>query len=155
VPSTIRTPITERFWPKVEKTDECWIWRGARLPKGYGVIGRGGRGNGYIYAHRLSWEMANGPIPDGMAVMHVCDNPPCVRPDHLRLGTTAANNRDMTAKSRGRIFGARPKLTETQVQAIRQRNKAGESYRALARAYGVNPQAISRACQRVSWAWLD
>lgn len=99
-----------RFWAKVEKTDTCWNWTGAKLLKGYGKIGAGKRGTGSRCAHRVSWELANGPIPSGLWVLHHCDNPPCVRPDHLFLGTPADNNADMCAKGRSR-FGTAPRGT--------------------------------------------
>lgn len=90
-------PIEERFWEKVKKTSECWLWTAAVDRKGYGRIGLG---PDLLGAHRYSWELAYGPIPDGMAVLHHCDNPLCVRPEHLWLGTIADNNRDMIKKGR-------------------------------------------------------
>lgn len=77
---------------------ECWVWKGARGGKGYGskMI----RGKAYR-THRLAWEWVNGPIPDGMMVLHRCDNPPCCNPNHLFIGTNTDNMRDMVAKGRG------------------------------------------------------
>lgn len=92
--------LAERLWAKVDRTESCWIWTGGTNIKGYGCIGLGERGRGKALAHRVSWELAFGPIPDGLWVLHHCDNPPCVRPDHLWLGTAADNNRDMVAKGR-------------------------------------------------------
>jgi excisionase family DNA binding protein len=90
-----------RFWRYVEKSDGCWQWTGAANPKGYGNIGRG-KGLGTAKAHRVSWELHFGPIPPGLYVCHACDNPPCVRPDHLFLGTAQDNNNDKIAKGRDR-----------------------------------------------------
>lgn len=85
---------------RLPQSDGCWIWVGSRNVKGYGQIQLGRRGLRPVLAHRASWEIHFGPIPDGQFVMHKCDNPPCVRPDHLRLGSAAENTRDMIAKGR-------------------------------------------------------
>jgi hypothetical protein len=97
--------LEAHFWARVNKTDDCWLWMGSRnaLRYGYGVYGKGGK-----YAHRLSWEIHHGrPIPPGMNILHRCDNPPCVNPDHLFLGTQADNVVDMVRKGRARPWGAR------------------------------------------------
>ncbi len=92
--------LEERYWAKVEKTnDGCWGWVSGTDAFGYGrLIAPGGRKN--LKAHRVSWELHNGPIPGGMCVLHRCDNPPCSNPDHLFLGTKADNVADMNAKGR-------------------------------------------------------
>lgn len=102
-----RTEISVRFWPKVDKDGPipehrpelgpCWVWTAGRFPDGYGqfAVERIPR-----HAHRLSWAMANGPIADGLLVLHHCDNRPCVNPGHLFLGTHKDNMRDMVAKGR-------------------------------------------------------
>lgn len=95
-------PLADRFWPKVDRRgpDECWPWKAARRAAGYGKIGRGKSGRGWMLAHRASWELAHGPISSETLVLHRCDNPPCVNPAHLFLGTHADNVHDMVAKGR-------------------------------------------------------
>jgi hypothetical protein len=96
-----RMPVEDRFWSKVRRggTDECWEWTAGTNDDGYGVIKVDGRDTG---AHRIAWVLIarRGPVPDGMVVMHSCDNPPCVNPAHLSLGTVADNNADRHAKGR-------------------------------------------------------
>ena len=94
-----RRPLYDRFWEKVRTGKGCWEWQGGRAAFGHGLIHLG-NGNKLVQAHRVAWELANGPIPDGLCVLHHCDNPPCVRPTHLFLGTLGDNARDMVAKGR-------------------------------------------------------
>jgi len=93
----------DRFWSKVIKTDGCWIFQGANISSGYGgfymkrVAPEKSKSTS---AHRVSWELTFGPIPDGLWVLHKCDNRRCVRPDHLFLGDRLANILDCAAKGR-------------------------------------------------------
>lgn len=99
-------PIEPRFWAKVDKTDGdgCWLWTGSRRHR-YGEFWVNGKRE---YPHRVSFELANGPIPAGLVVCHKCDVPLCVRPDHLFIGTLADNFADMRAKGRGAAPPRRP-----------------------------------------------
>ena len=93
-------PLIERFLAKVEKTNTCWLWCGAVNYKGYGVIGLGTRKDGNALSHRAAWMIYKGSIPSGMDVLHRCDTPACVNPDHLFLGTQQDNMKDRDTKGR-------------------------------------------------------
>lgn len=128
----------------------CWEWAASRNARGYGQISSGPRdADGKtrpLLAARVSWELHRGPIPEGLVICHRCDNPPCVNPDHLFLGTRSDNNADMAAKHRTLNGERRPqaKLTDTQVEEIRARHAAGGiTHNALAEEYGVSQPAIS------------
>ena len=83
--------LEDRFWKKVEKTPGCWLWTGATNGR-YGHMGRGGRGAGHVYVHRLAYELLVGPIPEGLTIDHLCENPLCVNPAHLTVATQYDNN---------------------------------------------------------------
>jgi hypothetical protein len=142
-------PIRDRLTSRLRSDGECKVFVGPRTKKGYGKIGEGGRGGRILSTHRVAWELEHGPIPDGLCVLHRCDNPPCCNVDHLFLGTKADNNADMVAKGRayrgprlGRIYQGEShvnaKLTDEAARAIRNRRLAGEGVAALAREYGVS-----------------
>lgn len=99
-----------RFWAKVEKTEGCWNWIGHRKPDGYGrwriPTGVGSNGKQH-YVHRVSYEMANGPVPEGMQVDHMCHNTSCVRPSHLRLTSPKQNQEHRVAANSGNASGVR------------------------------------------------
>lgn len=111
-----RIPIERRFWSLVQRgaVDDCWLWTGHRDPKGYGQIAAGGYRGGHLPAHRVSWELAYGPVPlgdgyHGACVLHRCDNPSCVNPQHLFLGSHLDNMLDM--KRKGRAAGGPGPIT--------------------------------------------
>jgi hypothetical protein len=135
-----------------EPNSGCWLWMGP-VQKGYGALSRGRRGEGMVRAHRVSYERAYGPIPDGMHVLHKCDVRPCVNPEHLFIGTNKDNLADMAAKGRS-CHGEKHyqgKLSAVDVVEIR---ASSESQRALARRYGVTQALISRIQSRQTWARL-
>lgn len=146
-------PPEERFWARVAKSDGCWEWTGTKKGAGYGQFCTGGRRK---LAHRVAWEMSFGGIPEGLAVCHTCDNPRCVRPDHLFLGTWAENNHDRHRK--GRSAGPKGQrngkacLTEDDVRRIRQLHNQGLGYRGIARLSGMSRSAIAHIVQGRNWA---
>jgi hypothetical protein len=98
-----RPTLAERFWSKVDKSGECWLWTGALASSGYGAI----RVRSYVteYAHRVALKLSGVEVPDGLFVCHHCDNPSCVNPAHLFVGTAKDNAQDMSRKGRGRKGG--------------------------------------------------
>jgi hypothetical protein len=148
--------FVEKFWQRVDrsKPDGCWEWQ-AGTARGYGWLIRNGK---TAYAHRVSWEFHNGPIPDGLYVLHQCDNPLCANPKHLFLGTQRDNMLDMIAKGRYRGGGpkgercAASRLTEDAVREIR---ASTLSTRALAERYNVHDTTIRRARSRKYWLHVE
>lgn len=141
------------FWAKVNKAGECWNWTACVTELGYGKFGAGTRG--WVRAHRFSWELHNGPIPAGMSVLHRCDNPACVRPDHLFLGSIAENSRDMVAKGRSSRGAAHGELSRRVRWTPESRRRQGEAVRAC---WG-NPEYRERVTKAVGersrrW-WAD
>lgn len=150
-------PIAQRFWSKVTKTEGCWLWIGAKNTRGYGKLSKGRAGEGFIAAHRLSYELAYGPIPLGRNVLHKCDNACCVRPEHLFIGTQADNLADMTIKGHRRYRShsgednGRAKFTLIGVRDVRRRFGEGELRSALAKGYGVNWSTVDRIVKGRLW----
>lgn len=140
-----------RFWRKVKKgkDDECWNWIGSIGPDGYGAVYIGPAGAvRQLKAHRISYVYTNGPIPDGMCVLHKCDNPSCVNPAHLFLGTRKDNNLDKVQKGRqphnqGET-NPRAKLTRQGAEEIRKMLDAGYTQTELARMFDIGQAQISR-----------
>ena len=147
----IELPIEIRFWNKVNKTDTCWLFTGYKNKKGYGKF----KVNKQILAHRFSYELHYGPIPKGMYVCHKCDNPPCIRPDHLFLGTQKDNMDDMLLKGRNNPkFGednAASKLTDANVRFIRSYPIYRGSQTELAKQFNVSQELISKIVNNKNW----
>jgi HNH endonuclease len=172
--------LENRFWEKVARSESCWEWTGYLDRRGYGRIGTGGRGQVMLLAHRAAWLLHFGTIPDGLMVCHACDNPRCVRVEHLFLGTAKDNTTD--ARNKGRFLSevrrmatqarsgdesyqrrdpslirrgensATAKLTWDEVHEIRRIYAAGLSTEtALGRRYGVKVTTISAIVRKQTW----
>jgi hypothetical protein len=140
----------ERFWSKVQKTDGCWSWMANRTIDGYGVLRLGDKNQ---RVHRIMWELTYGPIPVGLNVLHHCDNPGCVNPEHLFLGSQKDNGEDMSRKGRaprGERQGGH-KLTEAHVRKIRE---STDSERVIARRFNIDRSTAHRVKKGEAWAWL-
>jgi len=152
--------LGERFWSKVNKSgpSDCWEWTAGKNKQGYGRY-QTGYDNARL-AHRLAYEERRGPIPEGLCVCHDCDNPICVNPAHLWVGTRAQNNKDMTEKKRRRgstLKGEdcyQAKHTAEQVLAIRADYANGMKGKALAAKYGVDVRWANAVVYRMSWKHL-
>lgn len=148
-------PIGERFWARLKIKDSgCWIWPGGKYGKGYGTIVFGKK----QATHRVAWILTNGPIPDGLFVLHKCDCPSCCRPDHLWLGTAADNSRDMIQKGRtngpaGERSGF-AKLTNEDVIEIRRLRKEGVSCRSITLRFPVCRKTIEKIIAKTIWRHL-
>jgi hypothetical protein len=145
-----KKPMWDRFWSKVDQTDDCWVWTSCRNPQGYGVFQVAN--TSVATAHRVAWVLANGrAVPDGMFVCHSCDNPPCVRPDHLFIGTHIDNVADMLAKGRhARVAGERhsqAKFTDREIQEVRVALAVGESVASVAARFGMSERYARRIRQ--------
>jgi hypothetical protein len=149
----------DRFLDKVRKTDGCWIWQGASHEKGYGCFFFRGRKRS---AHVVSYTLFVGEVPDGLMVCHECDNPPCVRPDHLFVGTNQDNILDAFSKGRGcsqvhpdKYFGVRSvnaKLTDCAVVEARVCARLGESSRSIAERLSVTDRTLRRIIDEERYA---
>ena len=154
--NTFRSDFSQdNFWDHVHKSDGCWIWTSACNRRGYGVTAIRRK---YMGAHKKAWILTNGPVPAGLYVCHHCDNPPCVRPDHLFLGTNMDNVHDMIDKGRVRNGEKHPqaKLTELDVMTIRAEYKPAHGdgmslARKLAEKYGVTAIHIWGIAHRKTW----
>jgi hypothetical protein len=154
-----------RFWSSVQKTGDSddWLWTKRRNKSNYGVVAWE---HEMRLAHRVSWEITYGHIPPGMGVLHHCDNPPCVRPDHLHLGDHAQNMREMYARGRKTHFHAPPppqrgeqnpsaRLTASQVLELRDlRATEGLSYAELGRRFGIGAEHAGRIVRGLKWRHL-
>lgn len=165
----------QRFWSKVNKDGECWIWTGAKLKAGYGKFTVAHQT--WTLAHRVAYEIAFGPIPGSLFVCHHCDNPSCVRPEHLFAGTPSDNMRDCSNKGRNpvhqnpdcvlrgdrhpyrinpnlhargeRVGGS--KLTWEKVREIRRLSSNGHTRAELARQFSITAVMVSRIARGINW----
>jgi len=147
----------KNFWKKVDKSGNCWEWIAGFGHCGYGQFRVGDKPQ---LSHRVSWKLENGPIPEGLFVLHKCDNPPCVNPKHLFLGTQKDNLADMTSKGRrGSSPGEKSwnsKLTADQVYQILKLHKTNHtSYKITADIYGVAYTTITNIVHRRAWKHLS
>ena len=149
-------PLADRFWPKVDKrgADDCWPWTASLGTRGYGQIGhKAGKPKG---AHRVAYELAVGPIPTALFVLHTCDNPACCNPAHLFLGTQADNMADMLRKGRKVVLRGTEKkqarLDEDKVRQIRSLAAGGWLHADIAAAYGIHPTYVGVIAARKKWA---
>jgi len=142
--------LAKRFWPKVNKDGDCWLWTASIKPAGYGQFHLYIEGKRHtLYAHRVAWEAANGPIPEGQCVLHKCDNPVCVNPGHMFLGSHADNALDKARKMR-----AAKKLSVLEVQMIRIHAAAGFTQREIAKDFGISQGTVHIILSRKGWAWV-
>ena len=145
----------DRFWEKVRKTPSCWEWIASLDKTGrYGQFGfnLGNKQHTMVKAHRYSWELHNGQVPEGMCVLHKCDNRKCVRPDHLFIGTLGDNNRDRVAK--GRFIGQdhpMAKLSNVDIVAIIQMRRDGKKYSEIATKFSICAPHACAIVKRKTW----
>ena len=147
--------LEERFnekWIPVPESG-CWLWVGAQAnPKGYGVMTVNQKN---ILAHHVAYQLHVGPIDPGKQILHSCDVPSCVNPNHLRLGTAKENSQDMVRKRRSckGIRNSQSKLTESEVKEIRRLLNATPNIhqKNLAKQFGVTPMVITNIKHRRSW----
>lgn len=155
LPKKKQESAENRFWKFVKKTEDCWLWTGTITYRGHGRFRDGSSRN--MGAHRFSWELHFGSIPEGLFVCHKCDNPPCVNPNHLFLGTHADNMEDMRKKHRaahGENHGTN-KLLEKDIYAIRDKLSEGVfTIAEVAKLYGVSPSLVSKISQGRIWRHL-
>lgn len=158
--ATPNISVEERFWSKVLKTPTCWLWTGVTVRDGYGQFYfRDGQLRRQWPAHRYSYQLENGPIPFGMLVLHKCDNPPCVRPDHLFTGTQADNIADCISKGRRRItFGSAKShavINESvalQIKTMHDESSKEKGTKArISRVLGVDRHIVCRVLNGQSW----
>lgn len=147
----------EHFWNRIKigLNDQCWEWQKAKSRFGYGWLTWNGVCTG---AHRIAWVLTNGEIPEGMCVLHKCDNPPCCNPNHLFLGTRADNCADMRKKGRDKYVGkpgeanSQAKLSKEDVIRIRMIYKRGViTQRMIAAEYGITRESVKDILQGKNW----
>lgn len=154
--------LADRFGAKVpdrpEDQDACWEWAGSRTPKDYGKIAEGPWHGRTLLAHRVAWALENGPIPEGVKILHHCDNPPCVRAAHLFPGTTSMNHLDSIQKGRWGdrtlrgVLNPGAKLDDDKVREIRRLAADGRSLLSISQEFGVSWPVIDGIVKGRGWA---
>lgn len=148
---------TAKFWSKAEKSGDCWIWQDSLTEKGYGQFRIG---NKKIRAHRMAYLLSGGTIPNGMMVCHKCDNPSCINPNHLFIGTAKDNVRDCIQKGRHCLtnfkkqYGernGRSKLTRNDIEQIILLRRKGTLYRVIADKFNISITHASQICRGLFW----
>lgn len=143
------------FWSRVRRSEGCWLWLGSINSNGYGRLYIRGRRLG---AHRWAYIFTHGEIPRGLEILHRCDNPPCVNPDHLIAGTHVDNMRDMSSKGRASL-GERSNRTPLRAHDVRKirllHDCGGFTMTELGKHFGVTTRAISRIILRTRWGHIQ
>lgn len=152
---SVAVPLELRFWKHVTKSEGCWLWAGKRLPRGYGIVSV--THTTTRLAHRVAYQLTYGDFDNSLKVLHKCDNPPCVNPEHLFLGTDADNVHDMDKKGRRRTVVTGRKLTDDEVRFVRSlpspypHRQAAE----MARALGVSRSVLWLARSRRTYKHVN
>lgn len=156
----IQRPLYERFWEKVDSSHgqgACWLWLGVRTRGGYGRITvHTSDGKRQFPAAKVAWELENGPAPVGMWALHKCDNPACVNPSHIFMGTPKQNSEDMSRKRRG-LHGerrGRGVMTESDVIQLRALRSLGVSLADLCRMFDFPKVTVHKAVTGTTWAHI-
>ena len=150
----------KRFWDKVDKSGDCWLWTDSIASHGYGQF-HIAKSRPVVRAHRFAWQLEHGSIPDGLCVLHKCDVKACVNPAHLFLGTQADNMHDMRDKARGRTCdqsgenNCSAKLDEEAVRVIRIYVEHGHEQKALARHMGISYSTVRNIMTRRTWKHVN
>jgi hypothetical protein len=140
--------IEARFWSYADSSGDCWLWLGSKINGRYGKFSVRRR---EFTAHRVSYRLANGSIPDGMHILHRCDNPACVNPSHLFAGTNQDNIADRVAKGRSNRQPKKVYTTIEQVKEIRTRHASGEKSGQIAKSMSIPPNRVYSIVSRRVW----
>lgn len=149
--SDFQTQPLERIWDHIKKEGDCWVWTAHKHPFGYGMIMVNGIPTG---CHRISWELTNGPIPHGMSVLHKCDNPSCINPSHLFLGTQDDNMKDRSKKGRAPKGESHPMSKISEEMAIKIKHSMLSGYKCAA-LFHVSPSTVHSIRSGKTWRHIS